>query len=59
VTTLLVPTRSTHSHNGIIDRADFDRMVDLLVTLLQRLDAATVAKIKSFDPSDDSAPPHP
>jgi endoglucanase len=59
VTTLLVPTRSTHSHNGIIDRADFDRMIDLLVTLLQRLDAATVAKIKSFDPSDDSAPPHP
>jgi endoglucanase len=25
VTTLLVPTRSTHTHNGIIDRADFDR----------------------------------
>ena len=54
VTTLLVPTRSTHTHNGIIDRADFDRAVDLLVTLLQRLDAATVAKIKSFDASDDS-----
>ena len=53
VTTLLVPTRSTHTHNGIIDRADFDRTVDLLVTLLQRLDAATVAKIKSFDPADD------
>jgi putative aminopeptidase FrvX len=49
VTTLLVPTRSTHTHNGIIDHADFDRTVDLLVTLLQRLDAATVAKIKSFD----------
>jgi putative aminopeptidase FrvX len=59
VTTLLVPTRSTHTHNGIIDRADFDRTVDLLVTLLQRLDAATVAKIKSFDPADDSTPPHP
>jgi putative aminopeptidase FrvX len=56
VTTLLVPTRSTHTHNGIIDRADFDRTVDLLVTLLQRLDAATVAKIKSFDPDDDSSP---
>jgi putative aminopeptidase FrvX len=54
VTTLLVPTRSTHTHNGIIDRADFDRTVDLLVTLLQRLDAATVTKIKSFDPDDDS-----
>jgi putative aminopeptidase FrvX len=55
VTTLLVPTRSTHTHNGIIDRADFDRTVDLLVTLLQRLDAATVAKIKSFDPAEDSS----
>jgi putative aminopeptidase FrvX len=27
VTTLLVPTRSTHTHNGVIDRADFDRTV--------------------------------
>ena len=49
VTTLLVPTRSTHTHNGIIDREDFDRTVDLLVTLLQRLDAPTVARIKSFE----------
>jgi len=57
VTTLLVPTRSTHTHNGIIDRADFDRTVDLLVALLQRLDAPTVARIKRFD-SDDSAAPH-
>jgi putative aminopeptidase FrvX len=56
VTTLLVPTRSTHTHNGIIDRADFDRTVDLLVAMLQRLDAPTVAKIKSFD-SDYSASP--
>jgi putative aminopeptidase FrvX len=52
VTTLLVPTRSTHTHNGIIDRADFDGTVELLVALLQRLDAATVARIKSFE--DDS-----
>jgi putative aminopeptidase FrvX len=57
VTTLLVPTRSTHTHNGIIDRTDFDRTVDLLVALLQRLDAPTVARIKSFD-SDDTAAPH-
>jgi putative aminopeptidase FrvX len=49
VTTLLVPTRSTHTHNGIIDRGDFDRTVELLVALLQRLDAATVARIKSFE----------
>ncbi|MGH9494667.1 MAG: M42 family metallopeptidase [Candidatus Sulfotelmatobacter sp.] len=50
VTTLLVPARYTHTHNGIIDRADFDRTVDLLVTLLQKLDKATVARIKSFEP---------
>jgi putative aminopeptidase FrvX len=49
VSTLLVPTRSTHTHNGIIDRADFDRTVDLLVALLQRLDGATVERIKSFE----------
>jgi putative aminopeptidase FrvX len=57
VTTLLVPTRSTHTHNGIIDRADFDRTVDLLVAMLQRLDAATVARIKSFDSDYSAAPP--
>jgi len=50
VTTLLVPARSTHAHNGIIDRSDFDRTVDLTVALIQRLDAATVAKVKSFEP---------
>jgi len=49
VTTVLVPARSTHAHNGIIDRADFDRAVDLMVALIQSLDAATVAKIKSFE----------
>jgi putative aminopeptidase FrvX len=49
VTTVLVPARSTHAHNGIIDRADFDRTVDLMVALIQSLDARTVAKIKSFE----------
>jgi putative aminopeptidase FrvX len=49
VTTVLVPARSTHAHNGIIDRADFDRTVDLMVALIQSLDAVTVAKIKSFE----------
>ena len=57
VITLLVPTRSTHTHNGIIDRADFDRTVDLLVAILQRLDGPTVARIKSFE-SDDSSTQH-
>jgi putative aminopeptidase FrvX len=48
VTTILVPARSTHAHNGIIDRGDFDRTVDLMVALIQSLDAATVANIRSF-----------
>ena len=45
---LVVPVRFTHSHNGIIDRRDFDQMVELLVALLQRLDAATVARLRDF-----------
>jgi len=48
VTTILVPARSTHAHNGIIDRSDFDRTVDLVIALVQSLDASTVARIKSF-----------
>jgi putative aminopeptidase FrvX len=50
VTTLLVPTRSTHAHNGIIDRKDFDQTVDLMIALIQKLDAGNVAKIKTFEP---------
>jgi endoglucanase len=45
---LVVPVRFTHSHNGIIHRKDFDQMVDLLVALLQRLDAAAVARVRDF-----------
>lgn len=47
---LVVPARYTHAHNGIIDRADFDRMVDLVVALIQRLDAPTVARMRDFTP---------
>jgi endoglucanase len=49
VTTILVPARSTHAHNGVIDRADFSKTVDLIVALIQSFDANTVAKIKKFD----------
>jgi endoglucanase len=49
VTTIVVPARSTHAHNSIIDRADFDRTVDLVVALIHSLDAATIARIKSFN----------
>jgi putative aminopeptidase FrvX len=47
---LVVPVRYTHSHNGIMNRRDFDQMVDLLVALLQKLDGPTVARIRDFTP---------
>ena len=45
---LVVPARYTHAHNGIINRKDFDRMVDLLVDLITGLDAAKVHQIRDF-----------
>lgn len=45
---LVVPTRYTHAHNGIINRADFDRMVELVIGMIEKLDAAQVARIKDF-----------
>jgi putative aminopeptidase FrvX len=47
---LVVPIRYTHAHNGIMNRRDFDQMVDLLVALLQKLDAATVERVRDFTP---------
>lgn len=47
---LVVPIRYTHAHNGIMNRRDFDQMVDLLVALLQQLDAATIDRIRDFTP---------
>jgi putative aminopeptidase FrvX len=47
---LVVPARYTHAHNGVINRRDFDQMVELLVALLQKLDAATVQRIRDFAP---------
>lgn len=44
----VLPTRYTHSHTGIIDRADFDQAVDLLVEILTRLDGKTVSDISRF-----------
>ena len=49
---LVVPARYTHAHNGIIDRADFDGLVDLVVALIQRLDARTVADLRDFSPKN-------
>lgn len=45
---LVVPVRYTHAHNGIINRADFDRMVDLLTALLTSLDVKTAADLRDF-----------
>jgi len=45
---IVVPVRFTHSHNGIINRQDFDQTVELVVALLQKLDAGTVAELRSF-----------
>jgi endoglucanase len=37
-----VPARHIHSHAGVIHRSDYDHLLDLLVALIKRLDAATV-----------------
>jgi endoglucanase len=40
-----VPARYIHSHVSIIDRRDYEATVTLLVALVQRLDAKTVAAL--------------
>ena len=47
---LVVPTRYTHSHNGIINRQDFDHMVDLVTALIEKLNAAEVTRLHTFVP---------
>jgi len=48
IVNVVVPTRYTHSHNGIINRADLDRTVDLLVAVLAKLDSKTVLRLRDF-----------
>ena len=45
---LLVPVRYTHAHNGIMNRKDFDQTVELMMEILEHLDAAAVQKIRDF-----------
>jgi endoglucanase len=45
---LMVPVRSTHAHNGLISRNDYDQMVDLLVAVLQSLDEPAVRALRDF-----------
>jgi endoglucanase len=47
---LVVPVRYTHAHNGVMNRDDFDRLVAVVVALVQRLDAPTVARMRDFTP---------
>jgi endoglucanase len=47
---IVIPTRYTHAHNGIINRDDFDRCVELLVALLRGLDRDAVEGIRDFRP---------
>lgn len=42
-----VPVRYIHTHTAIMHRRDFDQAARLLVALVQRLDAATVAALKA------------
>ena len=50
--TITIPTRFTHSHNDIINRGDFDKTVDLVVALIQALDARTAGSLRDFSPGD-------
>ena len=52
VVNMTVPTRYLHSHTGIIDRRDFEGAVELLVAVLKRLDAQTIAELSNFRPGD-------
>ncbi len=49
---IVVPVRYTHAHNGIVNRKDFDRTVDLVVALIESLDASTAAGLRDFSTGD-------
>ena len=46
--TLTVPIRYTHAHNGIMNRADYDHALQLVLALIQKLDASTVRQLRDF-----------
>jgi putative aminopeptidase FrvX len=43
-----VPTRYAHSQSGVIDRADYDNLVKLLVALVRNLSATDAKAIREF-----------
>ena len=46
--TLTVPIRYTHAHNGIMNRADYDHALQLVLALIQKLDAPTARQLRDF-----------
>ena len=48
--TLTVPIRYTHAHNGVMNRSDYDRAVQLVLELIKKLDAGTVKSLRDFTP---------
>jgi endoglucanase len=48
VIVLGVPARYIHTHQSVIDVADFLATVDLAKALVKRLDAPTVAQLVNF-----------
>ena len=47
---LVVPVRYTHAHNGIMNRQDFDKTVDLVTDLLLALDQKRVDELRDWTP---------
>jgi len=43
-----IPTRYGHSQSGVIDRADYDHTVDLIVRMVESFSASELEKIRSF-----------
>jgi endoglucanase len=43
-----VPTRHIHSHVGILDLADLEHLVNLVIALVKKMDAKTVASFTNI-----------
>lgn len=54
---IVVPVRYTHAHNGIVNRNDFDKTVDLVVALVESLSQGTVDAVRDFTPGTVQATP--
>lgn len=49
VVNITVPVRYLHSHTGVVARSDVEQTARLVAELLRRLDAPTVARLRTFD----------